>query len=115
MMNAEWLAVRYLTDLAKLERLLPPGFSLRGEPVVSVSCAWFKNLYWLAGGGCGVVAVDFPVSNRGKTETLDGLFCPVLWEGAPDAITTDRENLLFANIPEIEWNRWAGTASCETA
>lgn len=48
---------------------------------------------------------------------LDGTFsAPVLWEAAPDAITTGRERLGFpktyADIPEIDRDREKGTASC---
>jgi hypothetical protein len=118
-MNAEWLAVTYRTDPAKLEAILPPGMSLRGEPLVTVSCAWFKRLYWLAGRGYGIVVVDFPVRYRGKVETLDGTFCPVLWEGAADAIMTGRDELgfpkMFADIPEIAWDKENGTASCSAS
>lgn len=118
-MSAEWMAVKCLSERAALEALLPPGFSLRGEPVLSVSCAWFKNLYWLAGRGYGILSVDIPVTYRGKTETLEGAYCPVIWEGAPDAVMTGREELgfpkLFADIPQIEWNRDAGRACCSAS
>ncbi len=118
-MSAEWMAVKCLTERRALEAMLPPGFSLRGDPLLSVSCAWFKNLYWLAGRGYGILSLDIPVTYRGKTETLDGAFCPVIWEGAPDAVMTGREELgfpkLFADIPEIEWDRDAGRASCSAS
>ncbi|WP_408591009.1 acetoacetate decarboxylase family protein [Novosphingobium sp.] len=118
-MNAQWMKVGYRTDPAKLEKLLPAGFSLRGEPIVSVSCAWFKNLYWLAGRGYGILSVDFPVTYQGKSERLDGALCPIIWEGSPDAILTGREELgfpkLFANFTDIDWNEGAGTASCEAS
>ncbi len=118
-MSAEWMKISYLTDPKKLERLLPPGFSLRGDPIVSVSCAWFKNLYWLAGRGYGILSVDFPVTYQGKVEKLEGSFCPVIWEGAPDAIMTGREELgfpkMFATLPEIDWDQKNGAASCEAS
>ncbi|MCA0850528.1 acetoacetate decarboxylase family protein [Salipiger thiooxidans] len=118
-MNAEWMAITYRTDAERLERLLPPGMALRGEPVLTVSCAWFKNLYWLAGRGYGILSVDFPVTYKGKSETLDGSFCPVIWEGAPDAILTGRDEMgfpkLFCDMPEIDWDRQAGAASCSAS
>jgi len=118
-MNAQWLNVGYRTDPAKLEKLLPPGFSLRGEPIVSVSCAWFKNLYWLAGRGYGILSVDFPVTYQGKTERIDGALCPVIWEGSPDAIMTGREELgfpkMFARFSEIDWDEEVGRARCDAA
>jgi len=118
-MNADWMKIAYRTDPAKLEKLLPPGFSLRGEPIVSVSCAWFRNLYWLAGRGYGILSIDFPVTYQGKTERIDGALCPVIWEGSPDAIMTGREELgfpkMFARFSEIAWDEAAGTASCDAA
>lgn len=118
-MNAQWMKVSYRTDPAKLEKLLPAGFSLRGEPIVSVSCAWFKNLYWLAGRGYGILSVDFPVTYQGKSERHDGALCPIIWEGSPDAIMTGREELgfpkMFARFSDIEWDEVAGGASCYAA
>jgi hypothetical protein len=105
-MNSQWLTVSYLTDAKKLDRLLPPGFTLRGDPVVSVSLSFFNNLYWLSWRSYGIVFVDFPVTYVGKHETIQGTFCPVLWEGMPDAIMTGREELgfpkLFADIPALK-------------
>ena len=114
-MNSHSITVRYLTQRAKLLALLPPGFSLRGDPVVSVSFSYFGNLYWLAGRGYGIVGVRFPVVYTGKTETITGTFCPVMWEGIPDAILTGREELgfpkLFADISQISYDAQQGTAS----
>ena len=115
-MNSDWMRIAYRTDPAKLERLLPPGFELRGEPILSVSCAWFRNLYWLAGRSYGILSLDFQVTYRGKDETIEGSFCPVIWEGKAEAIVTGREELGFSKIladfTEIDWNREAGTAEC---
>ena len=32
-------SLSFLTDAAKIEALLPPGFSLRGEPVATINAA----------------------------------------------------------------------------
>jgi hypothetical protein len=118
-MSADWMKIGYRTDKAALAELLPPGFALRGEPIVSVSCAWFRNLYWLAGRSYGILSVDFPVTYQGKIERIDGNFCPVIWEGAPDAIMTGREELgfpkMFADFTDITRDEPAGTASCEAS
>ncbi|WP_372389186.1 acetoacetate decarboxylase family protein [Xanthomonas axonopodis] len=104
----------YRSDRAALEALLPPGFSLRGEPLVHVSLACFRKLYWLAGRGYGILKVGLPVTYTGKTETIDGAFCLVIWEGRPDAIMTGREELgfpkLFADMPELDIDLEQGRA-----
>ncbi len=114
-MSCQWLTVSYLTERAKLEQLLPPGFALRGDPVVSVSLSYFKNLYWLAGRGYGILIMDVPVIYTGKTETITGAFCAVMWEGIPDAILTGREELgfpkLFADIPDMKVDLTRGAVS----
>lgn len=114
-MEAQWMKVSYLTDAAALDRLCPPGFELRGDPIVSISCAYFDKMYWLAGRGYGILSVDFPVTYRGKTETLEGALCPVIWEGSPDAIMTGREELgfpkMFANMPKVAFDEAAGVAT----
>jgi hypothetical protein len=82
-----------------------------------VSCAWFRDLYWLAGRSYGILSLDFPVTYVGKDETIEGAFCPVIWEGRPDAIMTGREELgfpkMFAEFTDIDWDRERGTASCQ--
>ncbi len=118
-MNSEWMAITYSTDRAELEALLPPGFTLRGEPRICVSCAWFKNLYWLAGRGYGILSLDIPVTYRGRDEVLDGAFCPVIWEGSPDAVVTGRDELgfskLYADIAPIDWGDGNTSVSCSAA
>lgn len=113
--RVEWMTVFYQTERASIERHLPPGFTLRGEPRVAVSMAYFHNLYWLAGRGYGIAIVDFPVTFQGKTERIDGGFCAAMWEGQPDAIMTGREELgfpkLFADIPLFERSGNGASAS----
>ncbi|WP_321889123.1 acetoacetate decarboxylase family protein [Paraburkholderia bannensis] len=119
MMRAQWMTVSYRTERKSLERILPPGFALRGEPEVHVSLAFFNDLYWLAGRGYGILNVEVPVVYSGKTETIEGAFCPVLWEGVPDAIMTGREELgfpkLFADIPALKIDHDNGTAGGEAS
>jgi hypothetical protein len=118
-MNAQWMTVSYRTERSSLERILPPGFALRGEPQVHVSLAYFHNLWWLAGRGYGILNVEIPVVYTGTTERIEGSFCPVLFEGIPDAIMTGREELgfpkLFADIPLLDIDHEAGTASGEAS
>lgn len=118
-MSAQWLTVRQEVPAAELEALMPPGFILRGDPVVAVQAAYFHNLYWLGGRSYGIVIVDWPVTYQGGSETIDGAFCPVMWEGEPDAIMTGREELgfpkLFADIPPLAVDPASGTASAEAS
>jgi hypothetical protein len=118
-MNADWMKISYRADADGLAALMPPGFSLRGDSVISVSCAWFRNLYWLAGRGYGILSIDLPVTYRGKTEVFDGNFCPIIWEGRPEAIITGRDELgfpkMFADFTEIAIDSDAGTASCSAS
>jgi Acetoacetate decarboxylase (ADC) len=118
-MNAQWMTVAYRTPREKLESILPPGFALRGEPTLHVSLAFFRNLYWLAGRGYGILNVEVPVVYTGKTETIEGAFCAVIWEGRPDAILTGREELgfpkMFADIPELRVDLAKGTAGGEAS
>jgi hypothetical protein len=65
------------------------------------------------------LSIDFPVTYQGKTERRDGSFCPIIWEGRPDAIMTGREELgfpkMFANIAEIQRNEDASAANCSAS
>lgn len=103
--NIQWATMAYRSDRAKLEALLPKGCELNGEPLVYVTLSYFRNLYWLAGRGYGMLNVELPVIYTGKSETIEGGLCLAIWEGRPDAITTGREELgfpkLYADIPDV--------------
>jgi Acetoacetate decarboxylase (ADC) len=117
--NVQWATLAYRTHQEKLEALLPPGFRLNGEPLVHVTLGFFRNLYWLAGRGYGLVNVEVPVIFSGKSETLEGGLCLSLWEGRPDAIMTGREELgfpkLFADIPDVRLNPDSGAIRGEAS
>lgn len=51
---------RLLTKAAMLDRLLPPGFTLEGEPVVTVEFSYLSDLAWLARRGYAIVKVMYP-------------------------------------------------------
>jgi len=118
MAHVQWATIAYRSDRAKLEALLPPGFQLN-EPTVHVTLGFFRNLYWLAGRGYGILNVEIPVTCQGKDQSIVGALCLSLWEGRPDAITTGREELgfpkLYADIPDVllqpETGAITGTAS----
>lgn len=98
------VSTSYLTDAALLGRLLPPGFSLAGEPVVTVEVQYFTELEWLAGRGYNTLGVKFPATFRGASDEVTGMFLAVLWENLADPILTGRDELgfskLYAEIPE---------------
>ncbi len=96
--------ISFLTDRKQLEDLLPPGFSLAGEPIVSVYTRYKKNIQWLGGRGYNVVNVSFPAVFKGKNDTVAGDFASVVWENLTEPILTGREELgcpkIFADIPD---------------
>ncbi len=92
------ISVSFLTKGEQLETMLPPGFSLRGEPVVTVSATYIKEIPWLAGRGYNTLGVSFPVEFQGEVERARGSLLLVLWENLTDPIITGREELGFAKI-----------------
>ncbi|MEZ4621579.1 MAG: acetoacetate decarboxylase family protein [Caldilineaceae bacterium] len=92
------IAVALLTDAAYLEALLPPGFMLVGEPVVTVAATFMTEIEWLAGRGYNTLGVSFPATFRGERDHVTGNFLTVLWENLADPIITGREELGFAKI-----------------
>lgn len=109
-------AVSFLTDAARLDALLPPGFELVGEPLVTVEFIVLTELEWLAGRGYSMLQVRFPAKFRGARDEAVGTFLPVLWENLADPILSGREELGFAKLwcelpaPRIIKNQVACTA-----
>ena len=52
-------SVSFLTNAEQLEALLPEGFALHGEPVVTVDQTHMKEIEWLAGRGYNVMESPF--------------------------------------------------------
>jgi hypothetical protein len=98
------LSVGFLTRREQLERLLPPGFAVGGEPVVTVTASFMKEIEWLAGRGYNMVGVSFPAVFQGNRDRASGDFLAVLWENLCEPIITGREELgyakIWAEIPE---------------
>ena len=96
-------SVSFLTDAAHLEALLPPGFSLDGDPIVSVEHFNLRELPWLAGRGYEALGMRFPARFDGAVDHVRGPLLTVMWENLTDAILTGREELgyskLFADLP----------------
>jgi hypothetical protein len=90
--------VSFLTNGEQLEAMLPEGFELVAEPVVTIELTYVKEIQWLAGRGYNVLGVSFPVRFVGKRDKVTGQFLTVLWENFADPIFTGREELGFSKI-----------------
>lgn len=91
-------SLSFLTNAAQLEAMLPPGFQLEGDPVVTVSASYISEIEWLAGRGYNTLGVSFPAHYKGKKDSVRGQFLTVLWENLTDPIITGREELGFSKI-----------------
>ena len=99
------LTVEALTDARFIERYLPPGCRLAGEPVIRVSASCLKRLAWLAGRGYNIITVQFlNIAFDGAQDSGLGSLDAVLWESLCDPIITGREEIaipkIFADIPD---------------
>ncbi len=91
-------SLSFLSDAEQLERMLPPGFQLEGEPVVTVSANYMTEIEWLAGRGYATLGLSFPARYAGQRDDVRGQFLTVLWENLTDPIITGREELGFSKI-----------------
>ena len=92
------VSVSFLSNAAQLNSLLPENFEVAGEPIVTVSGGYMKEIEWLAGRGYNMLGVSFPATFKGTRDTVTGSFLTVLWENLTDPILTGREKLGFAKI-----------------
>ena len=108
------LAVSFRSNPEQLANLLPDRFELDGEPIVTVTASYVKDIEWLAGRGYNMLGITVPALFRGDKDTVRGPFLTVLWENLADPIITGREELGFAKIhcdlPEAEITE--STAQC---
>jgi len=88
----------FKADKEQLEKLLPPGFSLREPYVISLSFYYIKDIEWLGGRGYNVFGVSVPATYQGQQDTVNGDLLLVLWENMADPIITGREDLGFAKV-----------------
>ncbi len=97
--------VHFLTRAEQLEPLLPPGFALWGEPVVTLNYFSMKNIPWMAGRGYNVSDFRFPAVFRGKAGLVHGSFVLIRWENLADPILSGRDELghnkLWCEIPDL--------------
>ena len=83
---------------SQLEKLLPPGFSLREANVIRLSFTYSKDIEWLAGRGYNTFGVSVPATYTGQQDTVNGNLLLVLWENMADPIITGREDLGFSKV-----------------
>jgi hypothetical protein len=92
------LTVSFLGKREQMQKLLPPGFTINGEPLVSVTMTYMTEIPWLAGRGYNTLGVSFPVTFAGKQDKAAGTFLLILWENLTDPIITGREELGFSKL-----------------
>lgn len=104
------VAAHFLTEAKALEQHLPEGFTLSGEPVVTVEFHHMTDIDWLAGRGYTMAWVSWPATFKGSRDHATGKFLAVIWENLADAIITGRDEIghpkLYADIEEAR--RWNG-------
>jgi Acetoacetate decarboxylase (ADC) len=108
------VAASFLTDAALLERHLPEGFVLTGEPVVTVEFHYMTEIDWLAGRGYTMIEVSWPATFTGGQDKATGRFLAVVWENLADPIITGRGEIghpkLYSEIAEPRL--WDGAQIC---
>jgi hypothetical protein len=92
------VSLSFLSNAEQLDALLPPGFSLSGEPLVTVTALYQKDIEWLAGRGYNILGIRIPATFTGTDDEVTGTFLAVLWENLTDPIITGREELGYSKI-----------------
>lgn len=86
------------SDASRLEPLLPPGFSLWGEPRLVLEAQRLADVDWLAGRGYDTFGVKIPVRYSTAAGPTHGHLLTVLFENLADPIITGREELGFSKL-----------------
>ncbi|WP_163338498.1 acetoacetate decarboxylase family protein [Desulfopila sp. IMCC35008] len=95
--QTDWI-VNFLSNEDQLAALCPEGFSLVGEPVVTVSLTDMRGIPWLAGRGYKMLGVSFNAYFEGKEDKAMGPLLTVLWENLADPIASGREEIGFSKV-----------------
>lgn len=85
------LAVRFVTDRARLQALLPDFFEAAEEPIITVAHAHNIGADWLGGRSYELARIDTMVTFRGKEDTQHGLFSMAVWESDGKPVILGRE------------------------
>lgn len=88
----------FRTEKVRLEKLLPPGFTLRDPCTITFDYNFITNIEWLAGRGYNTFGVSIPATYNGNTDIVHGDLLLVLWENKADPIITGREDLGFSKV-----------------
>ncbi|MFT3905932.1 MAG: acetoacetate decarboxylase family protein [Steroidobacteraceae bacterium] len=99
------MSVTALTDPVLLSEILPLACTLDGEPLMTVTLNFMRNIGWRAGHGYAMLSVNLRIKHYSPSKGwLTGNFIPVLWENLADPILTGREELgwskLYADLPD---------------
>jgi Acetoacetate decarboxylase (ADC) len=109
-------AIDCVVDETELAALLPPGFSIRGEPTLTFEVTHITEIDWLAGRGYAILGVKTPVRYVGRHETIDGDFQLVYWENLADPIISGRDELgapkIYCEIHEPQVFQGTHTYHC---
>jgi len=113
----ETCAVSFLSTERALSALMPDGFELNGEPIVTVTFSYMTNIAWLAGRGYNMLGVTIPARIRSRSKNVVGPFLLVLWENMADPIITGREQLgfnkIYCDLPERA--EYGGQTTCRAS
>jgi hypothetical protein len=111
------VSASFLTDPQRLERHIPPRFSLCGGPLVTVEFHYLSDVDWLAGHGYTMVHVWWPVTFDGEEGRVTGRFLAVMWENLAEPIITGRCEIgqpkLFADVPPLA--TYGGSYNCSAS
>lgn len=99
------IGLRYRSSREAIDAVLPEGFSVWGEPIVTVEVTYLTELDWLAGRGYNMCDVKVPATFQSKDGPVNATFLFVRWEDLADPILSGREELghnkLYCEIPPI--------------
>ncbi len=95
--DIEAISVIFETDPAKIDSLLPEGYT-SNAPIISVIVCEFANCGWLGGKTYYLINVCTPVHFDGAKDHLDGDLILVMYEDAVDPIIAGRDELGYSKI-----------------
>ncbi len=95
------VTVRFRTEAAAIERLLPHYFALNGPPIVSVGHTTNRGVDYMAGRGYNLVRVAVPAIFKGQEDTVSGNYPLVIWESNPNPVIMGRELSGYTKIPGV--------------